>query len=72
LRSGCGIDLVADFGIYLQKLRIASAKRLLEGGHRSMREISDALGYQDLAFFREVFQRHTAVSPSTYRQRFGQ
>jgi transcriptional regulator GlxA family with amidase domain len=57
--------------IYLQKLRIAAAKRLLEGGHRSMQEISDAVGYQDLAFFREVFQRHTGVSPSAYRQRFG-
>ncbi|WP_353062217.1 helix-turn-helix domain-containing protein [Tunturibacter psychrotolerans] len=57
--------------IYLQKLRIAAAKRLLEGGHRSMHEISDAVGYQDPAFFREVFQRHTGVSPSAYRQRFG-
>jgi transcriptional regulator GlxA family with amidase domain len=57
--------------IYLQKLRIAAAKRLLEGGHRSMQEISDAVGYQDLAFFREVFQRHTGVSPGAYRQRFG-
>ncbi|HZU31510.1 MAG TPA: helix-turn-helix domain-containing protein [Candidatus Angelobacter sp.] len=57
--------------IYLQKLRIAAAKRLLESGHRSMQEISDAIGYQDVAFFRELFERHTGVSPSAYRQRFG-
>ena len=57
--------------IYLQKLRIAAAKRLLESDHRTMQEISDAVGYQDVAFFRGLFQRHTGVSPSAYRQRFG-
>lgn len=56
---------------YLQKLRIAAAKRLLESDHRSMQEISDAVGYQDVAFFRSLFQRHTGVSPSAYRQSFG-
>jgi transcriptional regulator GlxA family with amidase domain len=56
---------------YLQKLRVAAAKRLLESDHRTMQEISDAVGYQDIAFFRSLFQRHTGVSPSAYRQRFG-
>jgi transcriptional regulator GlxA family with amidase domain len=56
---------------YLQKLRVAAAKRLLESDHRSMQEISDAVGYQDVAFFRALFQRHTGVSPSAYRGRFG-
>lgn len=57
--------------MYLQKLRIAAAKRLLEGGHRTVQEISDAVGYQDVAFFRNLFRRHTGVSPNAYRQRFG-
>jgi transcriptional regulator GlxA family with amidase domain len=57
--------------IYLQKLRIAAAKRMLESNHRSMQEICDAVGYQDVAFFRGLFQRHTGVSPSAYRERFG-
>jgi transcriptional regulator GlxA family with amidase domain len=56
---------------YLQKLRIAAAKRLLEADHRTVQEISDAVGYQDVAFFRDLFQRHTGVSPSAYRQKFG-
>lgn len=56
---------------YLQKLRIAAAKRLLESDHRTMQEISDAVGYQDTAYFRELFQRHTGVSPSAYRRQFG-
>jgi transcriptional regulator GlxA family with amidase domain len=57
--------------IYLQKLRIAAAKRLLESNHRTMQEVSDAVGYQDVAFFRSLFQRHAGVSPSTYREKFG-
>jgi transcriptional regulator GlxA family with amidase domain len=57
--------------IYLQKLRIAAAKRLLESDHRTMQEVGDAVGYQDVAFFRSLFQRHTGVSPSAYRRRFG-
>ncbi len=57
--------------IYLQKLRIAAAKRMLEGDHRTMQEIGDAVGYQDAAFFRQLFHRHTGVSPSAYRRRFG-
>ena len=57
--------------MYLQKLRIAAAKRLLESDHRTVQEISEGVGYQDVAFFRNLFQRHTGVSPSAYRQRFG-
>jgi len=56
---------------YLQKLRVAAAKRLLENDHRTMQEISNAVGYEDVAYFRSLFQRHTGVSPSAYRQRFG-
>jgi transcriptional regulator GlxA family with amidase domain len=56
---------------YLQKLRVAAAKRLLENDHRTMQEICDAVGYQDVAFFRSIFQRHTGVSPSAYREKFG-
>jgi transcriptional regulator GlxA family with amidase domain len=57
--------------MYLQKVRIAAAKRMLESSHRNIQEISDAVGYQDIAFFRLLFQRHTGVSPSDYRDRFG-
>jgi transcriptional regulator GlxA family with amidase domain len=57
--------------IYLQKLRVSAAKRLLENDHRSVQEISDAVGYEDVAFFRELFERHTGVAPSAYRKQFG-
>jgi transcriptional regulator GlxA family with amidase domain len=56
---------------YLQKLRVAAAKRLLESSHRTMQEISEAVGYTDVAFFRSLFKRHTGVAPVAYRERFG-
>jgi transcriptional regulator GlxA family with amidase domain len=56
---------------YIQKLRVAAAKRLLESNRRTMQEISDSVGYQDVAFFRSLFERHTGISPSAYRRRFG-
>ena len=56
---------------YLQSLRIATAKRLLENGRGTVQEVSAAVGYDDLMFFRSLFRRHTGLSPTEYRQRFG-
>jgi len=57
---------------YVQKLRITAAKRLLESNQRSIQEVSDAVGYQDVAFFRSLFQRHAGISPGAYREKFAQ
>ena len=35
----------------------------LESDHRAVQEISKAVGYQEIAFFREIFERHTGASP---------
>jgi transcriptional regulator GlxA family with amidase domain len=56
---------------YLHSLRIAMAKQLLEGGSVTIQEIAERTGYIDLIFFRNLFKRHTGVSPNEYRKRFG-
>ena len=56
---------------YLHAVRISVAKRLLENGHPSVQEISRAVGYDDVIFFRGLFKRHTGVCPAEYRSRFG-
>jgi transcriptional regulator GlxA family with amidase domain len=53
---------------YLHRLRIDAARHLLETRHKSIAEVSQAVGYEDLAFFRRLFKRHTG---SPYRARFG-
>jgi transcriptional regulator GlxA family with amidase domain len=57
--------------VYLQKLRIAAARRLLESNGRTVQEVGSAVGYDDVAFFRDLFRRHTGVPPQAYRERFG-
>lgn len=56
---------------YLQRLRIAAAKRLLEIEDRTVEGVSQAVGYEDVAFFRNLFKRHTGVAPNLYRRSFG-
>ena len=55
---------------YLHRLRIDTAKRQLENAHRSVQEISQQIGYEDVAFFRQLFRRHTGSTPREYRARF--
>lgn len=57
-------------GAYLQTLRIASAKDLLERGNAAIQEICAKVGYEDAAFFRALFKRHTGMTPAEYRNRF--
>jgi len=49
---------------------VEAAKHLLESGTRSFGEISAAVGYEDVPFFRSLFQRRTGVSPTSWRRRF--
>ena len=56
---------------YLHRLRIDAARHYLESAHRSVQEISHEIGYEDVAFFRHLFRRHTGASPREYRARFG-
>ena len=57
-------------GNYLQAMRVANAKELLEGGARSLQAVSAAVGYDDAAFFRDVFKRCTGMTPGEYRETF--
>lgn len=57
-------------GSYLQALRVAVAKEMLEAGARSVQAVSTAVGYDDPAFFRGLFKRCTGMTPAEYRENF--
>jgi len=59
-------------GAYLQMLRVSAAKELLETGASSIQAVCSKVGYEDIAFFRTVFKRHTGMTPVEYRKRFAQ
>jgi transcriptional regulator GlxA family with amidase domain len=56
---------------YLHRVRIDAARHLLETRPRSIAEVSRAVGYEDLAFFRRLFKRYSGAPPQAYRARFG-
>ena len=56
---------------YLHRLRIDAARHLLETRGKSIADVSLAVGYSDLGFFRRLFKRHTGAPPQAYRARFG-
>ncbi len=59
-------------GAYIQLLRVAAAKELLEQGAMSIQSVCAKIGYEDAAFFRSLFKRHTGMTPAEYRTRFAQ
>ena len=57
-------------GAYVQSLRVGAARQLLERGASSIQTVCSKVGYEDLAFFRGLFKRHTGMTPAEYRDRF--
>lgn len=56
---------------YLQRVRIESAKKILEKDTSNVSETMFSVGYNDTKSFREVFRKHVGVSPSEYKKKFG-
>ncbi len=59
-------------GAYVQTLRVSAARELLEHGASSIQTVSSKIGYEDIGFFRNLFKRHTGMTPAEYRSRFAQ
>ncbi len=66
---------LAAFGMspiaYRTSLRIERAKALLIGTYRSIGEISAMTGFSDISFFSRFFTRHTGLTPSLFRHKYG-
>ncbi len=55
---------------HIQNLRVEAAKRMLETSETPVDDISAAVGYEDVSFFRRLFRRMTGLTPSDYRRMF--
>lgn len=55
---------------YVQSLRVEAAKAMLERDAAPIQTISVDVGYDDAAFFRKLFKRHTGMTPAGYRETF--
>ena len=55
---------------HLHALKVDQAKAMLETGGHTFNEITHAVGYEDVAFFRKLFTRTTGLRPREYQQKF--
>ena len=51
-------------GAYIQMLRIVGRQGMLEQGATSIQAVCSEVGYEDIAFFRSLFKRHTGMTPA--------
>lgn len=56
---------------YLQQVRIAKAREVLERSLTPVENIAWDVGYSDAAAFRKLFQKLTGLRPAAYRKQFG-
>ena len=52
---------------YLNRFRVAQARRLLDEGHTNITEVMSAVGFCDSSYFSRIFRREVGMSPSAYR-----
>lgn len=55
---------------YIQQIRLSTAKDRLEKTKQTVEEISRAVGYEDVRYFRELFKKSNDMTPLEYRKRY--
>ena len=55
---------------YMQRVKIEASKKQLESGRKSIHEVMEEVGYQDVKTFRDVFKRITGMTPNEYWNRY--
>lgn len=58
-------------GEYLWQLRLQRARELLENRRDPIEQVALTVGYEDISAFRKIFIKHTGLTPSQHRARFG-
>ena len=53
---------------YLTEVRIQNAKELLVDTNKSVNDIAEISGFNDLKYFNKKFRKYTGLSPSEYRK----
>jgi len=64
-------ELGATPAAYVGRLRLEEARRRLESGAHSLKDVARTCGFADEQNLRRAFRKHVGVAPKDYRARFG-
>ncbi|HVI34260.1 GlxA family transcriptional regulator [Phenylobacterium sp.] len=64
-------EMGATPAAWVGKVRLEEARRRLESGAGSLKDVARGCGFQDEQNLRRAFRRRLGVAPSDYRERFG-
>ncbi len=54
---------------YLSRIRIENAKKMINEGEKSMKEICYSVGFSDPNYFSRAFKKYVGVTPTEYKER---
>ncbi len=55
---------------WVEEARVATARRLLESGRNTPKQVAALCGFADADMLRRAFARHVGVTPAAYRKQF--
>jgi transcriptional regulator GlxA family with amidase domain len=55
---------------YIQRVKVEAAKKSLESQREMINEVMYNVGYSDPKAFRDIFKKHTGLSPNDYKQKY--
>lgn len=64
-------DIGLTFNVYLNKLRLTEASRLLTESNVSVAEIAYAVGYNNVSYFNRLFKKEYGCTPKSFRKHMG-
>lgn len=56
---------------WVEMARVEAARRMLEDGQSTPKQVAGRCGFADVDVLRRAFQRHVGVTPAEYRRRYG-
>lgn len=54
----------------IHRQRVRAAEKLLSNHARSLKEVAEQCGFADVGYFRQIFRKHTGLTPAAWKRRY--